>query len=144
MDLNFGPAAPHTAPPPRGSVASRAIDLSLGAPKPGPNRAEAFFDARAQNLGADWMQGVKSYWLRHRYFPRQAVEAGEDGTVVIEVTVNRYGKVEAVEVKSRSGSAWIDMAAVGTFRNAQLPPLPAEVAQERFTLTIPITYTLIR
>ena len=144
MDLNFGPAAPRSSPAPRGSVASRAIDLSLGAPKPGPNRAEAYFDVRAKNVGADWKAGLQAYWYRHRYYPRQAAEAGEDGTVVLEMVVNRLGRVESVEVKSRSGSPWLDMAAVGTWRNAQLPPLPPENTEERITLEIPINYILIR
>ncbi len=144
MDLSFGPASPRSAPPPRGSIASRAIDLSPGPPRPGPNRAEAFFDARARNLGADWMDGVRSYWYRHRYYPAQAVAAREEGTVVIEITVDRSGRVQAVEVTSRSGSSWLDMAAVGTFRNAQLPPLPVELGEDRVKHTVSITYSQSR
>ena len=147
MDLSLAPAPSRPAAPragaPPGSVASRSLDLTPGAPKPGPSRSDAFFDARAAALGADWMQGVRAYWLRHRYYPRQAAENGEDGTVDLELTVNRYGRVQAAVVKSRSGSAWLDMAAVGTFRNAQLPPLPPEVG-EQHTVTISIHYQLLR
>lgn len=148
MSLNFNPA-PYRQPAPRttaarGSVASRSVDLSTGAPKPGPNRNEAFFDIRAANIGADWAQGLKAYWLRHRYYPPQAAENGEDGSVDIELTVNRLGRVESVAVKSRSGSPWLDMAAAATWRNAQLAPLPAETAGERITVPITINYLLIR
>ena len=143
MDLNFGPAASR-APAPRGSVASRAIDFSLGAPKPGPNRSEAFFDIRAANIGADWAQGLAAYWLRHRYYPSQAAEAGEDGTVKIQIVVNRLGRVQSVEVLTRSGSPWLDMAAVGTWRNAQLAPLPAENSDPTITIPLTINYLLIR
>ena len=45
---------------------------------------------------------------------------------------------------SRSGSQWIDMAALGTFRNAQLPPFTNEMREDRLTFPIPITYYLIR
>ena len=144
MDLNFGQASSRAPAPPRGSVASRAIDFSLGAPKPGPNRSEAFFDVRAANIGADWAQGLAAYWLRHRYYPSQAAEAGEDGTVKIQIVVNRLGRVQSVEVLSRSGSPWLDMAAVGTWRNAQLAPLPAENNDPTITIPLTINYLLIR
>jgi protein TonB len=82
--------------------------------------------------------------VRHRYYPRQAAENGEDGTVVIELTVSRSGRVEAARVVSRSGSQWLDMAAIGTFRDGQLPPFTPEMREDRITFTIPITYYLIR
>jgi len=143
MDLNFGQASSR-APAPRGSAASRAIDFSLGAPKPGPNKSEAFFDIRAANIGADWAQGLAAYWRRHRFYPRQAAESGEDGTVQIELVVNRLGRVESVEIKSRSGSPWLDMAALSTWRNAQLAPLPAENTDRTITIPLTINYMLIR
>ncbi len=150
MDLSFNQtprqgerlAAPRTGAPP-GSVASRSMDLSLGAPKAGADRSSAYFDARARNLGADWMQGVQQFWLRHRYYPRQAAESGEDGSVDLELTVGKTGRVQSAVLKSHSGSSWIDMAAVGTFRGAQLPPLPEEVG-DPYTVTISINYILIR
>lgn len=144
MDLNFGQASSRAPAPPRGSVASRAIDFSLGAPKAGPNRSEAFFDIRAANIGADWAQGLAAYWLRHRYYPTQAAESGEDGTVKIQIVVNRLGRVVSAEVLDRSGSPWLDMAAVGTWRNAQLAPLPAENNDPTITIPLTINYLLIR
>ncbi len=144
IDLNFGPAAARVPAAPRGSVASRAIDLSLGAAKPGPNKSEAFFDARAAKIGADWANGLAAYWRAHRYYPRQAVESGEDGSVQVELVVNRLGKVESVQIKTRSGSPWLDMAAVGTWRNAQLAPFPRENTDETATITLTINYILLR
>jgi TonB family protein len=143
IDLNFGPAASR-APAPRGGGSSRAIDFSLGAPKPGPNKSEAFFDIRAANIGADWAQGLAAYWRLHRYYPQQAAQNGEDGTVEIAIVVNRLGRVESVEIQRRSGSPWLDMAAVGTWRNAQLAPLPAENTDRTITIPLTINYVLIR
>jgi len=143
IDLNFGPAASR-APAPRIGKSSRAIDLSLGAPKPGPNKSEAFFDIRAANIGADWAQGLAVYWRAHRYYPQQAAQNGEDGTVEIQLVVNRLGRVESVEIQRRSGSPWLDMAAIGTWRNAQLAPLPAENTDRTITIPLTINYVLIR
>ncbi len=143
IDLNFGPASTR-APAPRIAGSSRAIDLSLGAPKPGPNKSEAFFDVRAANIGSDWAQGLAAYWRTHRYYPQQAAQNGEDGTVQIQIVVNRLGRVESVEIQRRSGSPWLDMAAVGTWRNAQLAPLPAENTDRTITIPLTINYVLIR
>lgn len=142
MDLSFGPAAPRPAA--RGSVASRAIDLSPPPERQGPARSDPYAAIRAASASADWNRGLLQFWLRHRYYPQKAAQEGEQGTVTIQLTVNRSGKVEDVEVVSRSGSQWLDMAAVGTFRGAQLPPFTNEMRQDRLTFPIPITYYLIR
>ena len=140
MDLSFGPSAPRPAA--RGSVASRAIDLSPPSERQGLSRSDPYATIRAANASADWNRGLLQYWLGHRYYPQQAVQAGEDGTVTIQLTVNRSGKVENVQIVSRSGSQWLDMAAVGTWRNAQLPPFTNEMREDRITFPIPITYYL--
>ncbi len=141
MDLSLAPSAPRPAA--RGSVASRAIDLS-----PPPVRAGSSSDPyakiRAANASADWNNGLESYWLKHRYYPEQAVENGEQGSVTLRLTVNRSGRVESVEVISRSGSPWLDMAAVSTWRGAQLPPFTADMREDRITFPIPIQYYLVR
>ena len=77
-------------------------------------------------------------------FPRQAAESGEDGTVQVELVVNRLGKVESVEISRRSGSPWLDMAALSTWRSAQLAPFPAENTDPRVTITLTINYILLR
>ena len=146
LDLNFHPAPPRLAAPrstaPRGSVASRSLDLSPGTPK-GPNRSDVNFDYRAAKLGADWRDGLMSYWLNHRYYPRQAAEAGEDGSADVELTVDASGRVTSAVLKSRTGSPFLDMAALGTWRGARLNPLPPELAPS-YTFTITINYILLR
>ena len=139
MDLDFGPALARRPPP--GSVASRAIDLTLGPPKPGSLRA-ASSDLRSPNASADLMAALERWWRRHRYYPEQARREGEDGSVNITLRVDRHGKVEGVELRSTSGSRWLDMAALGTFRGAQLQ-VPSN-AGETVVVDLTINYILIR
>ncbi len=143
IDLNFGPAASRL-PMPQVGRSSRAIDLSLGAPKPTPNRNEAFFKVRSANISADWSQTITKHWALHRYYPRQAVENFDQGTVTLKLIINRQGRVESVEVRSRSGSPWLDMAAVATWRDAQLAPLPFEYTGATLEYELDMTYTLVR
>ena len=146
MDLDFQPVRPRLAAPrtnaARGTVASRSLDLSPGTPK-GPSRSDVFFDYRAAKLGADWRDGLMAYWLNHRYYPRQAAEAGDDGSADVELTVDSSGRVTAAVLKSHTGSPFLDMAAVGTWRGAKLSPLPPELAPS-YTFTITINYILLR
>ena len=144
IDLSYSRATPPAPARPRTGPGSRAMDLALGAPKAGPDRTEAFFDARARRIGADWASGLAAYWAAHKYYPRQAAENGEDGTVKVEIVVNRSGKVESVEVVAKSGSPWLDMAALSTWRGAQLAPFPAENPDPRATMTLTINYILLR
>lgn len=142
MDLSLGPAPPRPAA--RGSVASRSLDLSPSREQTGPARSDPYAQIRAANASADWNRGLLSYWLQHRYYPEQAAANGEQGAVTIQLTVNRSGRVENVEVLSRSGSQWLDMAALATWRNAKLPPFTNEMREERITFPIPIQYFLIQ
>lgn len=142
MDLSFAPSAPRPAA--RGSVASRAFDLSPPPERQGASRSDPYAQIRAANASEDWNRGLLQFWLRHRFYPPQAAQSGEEGTVTIQLTVDRSGRVDNVEIVSRSGSQWLDMAAVATFRNARLPPFTNEMRQDRLTFPIPITYYLVR
>lgn len=139
MDLSLGPVAPRPE-----ARASRGIDLSMGMARRGPSRSDPYANIRAANASEDWNCGLLQYWLRHRFYPQQAAANGEQGSVTVELTVNRSGSVESVRVLSPSGSQWLDMAAVSTFRGAHLPPFTEEMPQDRITFPVPINYILIR
>ncbi len=67
---------------------------------------------------------------------------GEDGDVTVQVVANPNGHVTSVQMKSRSGSQWLDMALMGLFRDANLPPLPDQA--EPITFNFTMHYVLIR
>lgn len=67
---------------------------------------------------------------------------GEDGNVTVQVVADPNGRVSSVEMKSRSGSQWLDMALMGLFRDAKLPPLHDET--EPITFNFTMHYILIR
>jgi protein TonB len=93
---------------------------------------------------ADWLNDLHRWWLQHGYYPEQAARAGEDGTVEIQVVVDRYGRVHTVDLAGRSGSQWLDMAAQAVFRGANVPPFPPGSRDDEVTLDIRINYLLVR
>ena len=134
-------------------AAAGGIDLALG-PEARASRgavprnpiAADGVDTRVEgaDLGGDWIRLLHEWWDRHAYYPPQAAAQGEDGTTQVRLVVNRSGKVEKVELKSRSGSQWLDVGSLAIFRNAMLPPFPLSTPQDRADLLLTINFILVR
>ena len=155
--------APTPAPRPAPSTGFPApMAFSLGRPlttaRPGGAPARASYGPAARgplsfgrfahvvqgHVDPSWLDQLHEWWDRHGYYPQEAVANNEDGTVGIQIVVDRYGHVRSVEREQRSGSTWLDMAAVGTFRDAHLPPLPPDSPDNQITVDLSITYVLLR
>jgi protein TonB len=139
MTFSLGPTA---APSPRRRI-GRGIDLSLGQGVVGAEDTRIFGRSDSKEVGPDWYNRFAAWWDRHGYYPPQAGENGQQGEVVLYLVVLRSGRVERVALVSRSGSQWLDMAALGVFRNARLPPLPADAAAS-VPITLKIHYQIVR
>ena len=124
--------------------ASRPARASYGPAAKGPLSFGQFARVTAGHVDPSWLDQLHYWWDQHAYYPEQAVANGEDGTVGIQIVVDRYGHVRSVERESRSGSVWLDMAALGTFRDANLPPLPPDTSDPTITVDLSITYILVR
>ena len=57
------------------------------------------------------------------FYPREAIERGWEGRVVLLLTLDPHGRVTGIEVASPSGHALLDQAAVTAA--ARIPALPA-------------------
>jgi len=146
MNYSFGPVQPPSRAPSR--AASRAmpntLDMALA-----PRRGEAtdtssiFSRIAGAHVGPDWGNELIAWVKAHSYYPPQAAMNGEDGDVVVQVVANPDGRVTSVELVGRSGSQWLDMALMGLFRGAHLPPLPDD-QRESITFNFMMHYILIR
>jgi len=99
---------------------------------------------RGRQPGPDWRNALSAWIEAHKYYPQEAALNGEDGTVVVRVVVDRSGAVESVQLESRSGSQWLDLAAQALFRGAHLPPFPPDMSDADFTFDLTMHYILIR
>ena len=116
----------------------------VGAPPTDVNRPNASIKVTGAQVGTDWITMLHGWWAQHGYYPPQAAQNGEDGTVRIHVVVDRYGKVLGVELIGKSGSQWLDLAAQAVFRGATLPPFPPNTPEPRADLDLTIRYLLYR
>jgi protein TonB len=55
-------------------------------------------------------RGSKTSWITNDDYPPAALRAGEEGTVVMDLVIDRLGRVEKCEVSGSSGSATLDAA----------------------------------
>jgi TonB family protein len=141
------PSRLHAAVVPR-----RGVDLRLGpearantgAVPVNPRSAEGMVRIEGADLGAAWVRELHAWWRRHGSYPPWAVAAGEDGTNEVKLLVDRSGRVLHAELEMSSGSKWLDLGTMATFRDATLPPFPPSTPQNEAILHLTITYILIR
>jgi periplasmic protein TonB len=139
--MNFSFGAPQRSPAPPGRAPS---EYGPGPVAQGAQNFAAFATLRQGKVASDWMNDLHLWWLRHGYYPQQAAMNGEDGTVTIEIIVDRYGRVHTVDLLGRSGSQWLDLGAQSVFRGANLPPFPPDTHDDQITLDLRINYILVR
>jgi protein TonB len=130
------PSQPRTA-----SRGLSTLDFSL-APRQGATDTSPFSRVAGAHVGPDWRNELSAWVRAHAYYPEQAAMNGEDGDVMVRVVANPDGRVTGVELRSKSGSVWLDMALVALFRDAHLPPLHDE--NEPITFDFLMHYILIR
>ncbi len=118
--------------------------FALGPAALGPTSITPFARISAKELGADWRNELADWIEQHKYYPEDAAKRGEQGINEVRVVVNRDGRVESVELERQSGSQRLDSAAVGLFRDADLPPFPIGTEEERVTIDLTIHYVIYR
>jgi protein TonB len=117
------------------------------APGPAAVGVQSFGDFAKVTQGhveGSWMSLLHDWWQHHAYYPDQAAALGQDGTVELEIVVDKYGKVTGLRLLGRSGSQWLDMGAESVFRDARLPSLMPFTSDDQITVDLSIHYLLLR
>jgi protein TonB len=100
------------------------MDMSLGPAKKGAPNISPFADIDTDAGGPDWRNALSRWVSQHAYYPEQARANFEDGDVKVHVVAQHNGRVTDVELISKSGSMWLDLALQSMFRDAHIPALP--------------------
>ena len=124
-----GPSAANTAPGP-----AAAGDMSFG----------QFATLTAGQVEPSWINALHDWWLQHGYYPSQAVALQQAGSVRIQITVDRSGKVRSVRLLHSAASPWLDMGAQDVFRGSTVPPFPPNTKDDQITLELTINYIIAR
>jgi TonB family protein len=143
MNFSFSRPVPQTSTATRTTsrTGPTVLDFSL-APRQGATDNTPFSRVAGAHVGPDWRNELSAWVHAHAYYPQQAAMNDEDGDVTVQVVANPNGHVTSVQMVSRSGSQWLDMALMGLFRDASLPPLHDE--SDPITFNFTMHYILIR
>lgn len=111
-----------------------------------PPATEAAPDAR-QTPGIEdrYFRALREWLDRHKDYPRVAQRRGEEGTVVLAFTLNRFGMVLEHAIVRSSGHTILDNTVEHLIRRAQpLPAIPPEMNVELLQVIVPIEFRLER
>ena len=126
------------------SVAVGKPLLSLTLPRRGPADPTPYSMETDAEVGTDWRNALSAWVEEHSYYPNQAVELHQQGSVRVLVTTLPNGRVTSVELERGSGSPWLDLALQGMFRGAKLPALPKSAGDQPVPFHFTMHYILIR
>jgi protein TonB len=126
-------------PPPQRAAARATVKPSGAAAHAaaGPGAGSHAGDA---NNGAAWMGKLKQWWDEHSFYPKEASQTNEGGSVKVHIVIAADGQVMSVEVVQSSGVSVLDAAAVAVYRNARLPPFPPGVPAQPADVVVTLHY----
>ncbi len=90
-----------------------------------------------------WAKALMNHLGRHRRYPSAARQAGQQGNVLVQFTLDRRGQVLTSRVVKSSSSRLLDQEALAMLtRAAPLPEPPSDLGGEAVELVIPIQFTI--
>ena len=86
------------------------------------------------------MGKLKQWWDQHSFYPGEASQTNEGGSVRVRIGIASTGQVTSIEVVEGSGSSVLDTAAVAVFRDAHLPPFPPGTPAQPADVVVTLHY----
>ncbi len=136
----------------RAAIAPKtAAPASVGrATAHGPSQAQSKAGSGGKSKEARGTANLSSYQSklvahlrRFRTYPEAARRQRIAGTVSVEVTIDRSGRVTAVSLAKSSGHGVLDREVVAMARRASpFPPIPSGFGRSRITIRVPIRFDI--
>jgi protein TonB len=90
-----------------------------------------------------YQRGLIDEAVRHKRYPRVAIDNNWQGEVVVRMTIGADGRIAALRVARGSGYEVLDRQALEMFRSAKpLVPIPRELRGREFELELRAIYNL--
>lgn len=134
------PAAAASASPP--PVARSAIETSAVA-SASPQLAALPPSVGRPGADEDYLASILAWLEKHKEYPREAQRRRQQGTAVLAFELDRQGRVLTYRIKTSSGFAELDREVEAMIKRAEpLPPMPADMAQAKLELQVPVQFRL--
>jgi protein TonB len=80
---------------------------------------------------------------RHKYYPRRSRMRGEEGRVLLQLSIAADGSFSGIRVLQSSGSRRLDEAALSAIRRVgHADPLPGELGLSTWRISVPMVFSL--
>ena len=123
---------------PQAAIRTPALAAPVPAARPGPSSAPPVGETLA-----DWQSALLTHLARYKRFPPEAQEEGEQGVVLMRVTLSHDGRVLAMSLVRSSGFADLDAEAPAWIQRASpLPAFPSSITAQQINLVIPLRFSL--
>ncbi len=91
----------------------------------------------------DYFSAVRVWLEKHKRYPRRSRLRGEEGYVLLRISVTPEGRVTRFTIKEGSGHPRLDREARKMIERAQpLPKMPPRMHQETVELLVPVEFSL--
>jgi protein TonB len=140
------PTSVAVVPPPDPAPESTAPVSELATPAQPVAPASATAESLAGNKDdiRKYITAMMRQLNKHKTYPRELKKARTEGTVVLQFTIDRAGRLLASGVKQSSGHPELDRAALDMLARAEpLPGIPDFMDRDELSLAIPVEYSLI-
>ena len=134
-------------PQPRVKPGSEVESASPPTPAPAETAAAAPAQPPADNQPSGAAQSAYYRLLlaqikRSQRYPDDARREGKEGTVYLQIVVQRVGRIRSYDIVKSSGFQELDDAAVQTLvrANENLPPFPDEITDQELRFGLPIRF----
>ena len=122
--------------------ASRGINL--GIPNGGSREDSDMAYVRGAQPSGDWGAELKKWAQARVYYPQQAASNGEQGTSIVEVTIDRSGIVQSTRLVDSARSPFLDGAWLDVWRGSKVPAFTSDMTEQTTTIRFALHYHLIR
>jgi protein TonB len=135
----YGPAA---APAPDTPTRRPGMNLQLSEAQLAKFQAPEF--SIKGKVGADWKEAFTRWVNEHKYYPRAAIELGQQGRSTIHLVVHADGSITGLRLLKSAGSSFLDEAWLDLFRDVKVPPFPPGTKAKKVEIVATMHYELIR
>jgi protein TonB len=134
------PQPPKPRPPrPKPPLPRPTAQLSA---EPPPTTSAPTMTPVAPVVDRNWQSAVSAWIAARKTYPEEARRRGEEGNVLVRLTVDRSGQVLEATVFRASGSVLLDEATLRLLGKAVLPAFPADMTLPRITIMTTMHYSL--
>ncbi|MCS6799602.1 MAG: energy transducer TonB [Myxococcota bacterium] len=101
--------------------------------------------ADRSRIARAWFEAVSRVLLEQarRRYPRSALRAGHEGTVLLAIRIDPHGRIDGVSIERGSGVQALDNSAVEAVASvSSVPPPPVALGWQTRALRMPIVYRI--